>query len=446
MRTLRAQVTALLIVAVFGIVAFANAASFFLVAPPGPPPPGESEVDELVLMAKLAATAPSLTSPGGFGIRAAPPTGRVREAATRTLQDALARRGVRAPVRVINVGPGDDGPSAAPGLAPATPMAPVQVALQLADGRWLVTRAGFGLMGPPPGRTLSLGTWLALVALGIIVVVMVAVRRLMKPLALVEEAAARIGPDGEPPVLAEDGPAEVKAAARAINRLSARLKGAMESRMRIVAGAAHDLRTPLTRMRLRAEFLPDEEERERWLADLAELDRIADSAIRLVREDAEGTPEEAIRLDRLTRDVVEEVALVGGAAVLARSRPVEVSGRPLSLKRAVRNLVMNAATHGRGARVSVAPEGNRAVLMIEDDGPGIPEALMGQVFEPFFRVDPARQTKIPGAGLGLAIASEIVTRHGGRLVLSNRPGGGLSQRVELPFAPDAPHKIADQIK
>jgi len=284
---------------------------------------------------------------------------------------------------------------------------------------------------------LNLATWLLLMVTGVTAVVVLAVRRLMRPLALIEEAAARIGPNGEPPQLKEEGPAEVRAAAIAINSLSARLKAAMDSRMRIVAGAAHDLRTPLTRMRLRAEFIADDEERAQWLSDLAELDRIADSAIRLVREEVEAGPGEEVRLDQLAREVVAEVAETGGRARMVAAEPALVRGRPLSLKRALRNLVVNAATHGGGARVAVARERGGVTLTIEDDGPGIPQAMMGQVFEPFFRVDPARHAKIPGAGLGLAIANEIVGRHGGRLVLLNRPGGGLLQRVELPDG-DAP--------
>jgi signal transduction histidine kinase len=318
---------------------------------------------------------------------------------------------------------------------------PPLVALALPDGRWLVERAGvlpfFGPGRPRPGSsgfTLGIATWIALMAAGTTLAVVIAVRRLMKPLALIEEAAARIGPDGEPPVLREEGPAEVRAAAVAINRLSARLKGAMDSRMRIVAGAAHDLRTPLTRMRLRAEFIAEEDERAQWLADLAELDRIADSAIRLVREEVEGSPPEPVRLDRLARAVADEAREMGLPARLMAAEEVQVVGRPLSLRRVVRNLVVNAATHGGGARVAVQRAGGCAVLVIEDDGPGIPDDLMGQVFEPFFRVDPARQSKLGGAGLGLAIAHEIVARHRGRLTLANRPGGGLLQRVELPLA------------
>ena len=160
-----------------------------------------------------------------------------------------------------------------------------------------------------------------------------------------------------------------------------------------------------------------------------------------MREEVEAGAGAPVRLDLMAAEVVSEVVEMGRPAVLLNAEPVTVLGRPLSLKRAVRNLVVNAATHGGGARVtvrlnSVEADGPlRAVLAIEDDGPGIPEALMGQVFEPFFRVDPARQTKIPGAGLGLAIANEILARHGGRLTLVNRPGGGLLQRADLPAAP-----------
>ncbi|MEP9354174.1 ATP-binding protein [Xanthobacter sp. KR7-65] len=418
MTTLRAQVTAILVVAVLVVITLANGASFFLSNPDwhsitaGPAP-------VVVEAADLAAAVPvGIPAPG---LSAERPAGEIDEMATRLLAESLERFG--RPLRAVVLRPTGGGP-------PLT-------AVHLANGRWLTLNGATRPPPPPgpPGGPFGFAVWLAFMVLGVTGVVFLAVRRLTRPLALVEEAARRIGPDGEPPVLPERGPAEVRAAAAAINRLSARLKAAMDSRMRIVAGAAHDFRTPLTRMRLRAEFIPDDEERTEWLRDLAELDRIADSAIRLVREEVEGGPEEAVRMDLLAAEVVEEVAGIGHAARLVSSMPVGVRGRPLSLKRALRNLVVNAATHGGGARVSVGTEGEAGVLLIEDDGPGIPEALMGQVFEPFFRVDPARQVKIPGAGLGLAIANEIVGRHGGRLTLVNRPGGGLLQRVELPAAP-----------
>ncbi len=252
-----------------------------------------------------------------------------------------------------------------------------------------------------------------------------------KPLALVEKAVANVGPDGGLPYLPETGPAEVKATARAINLLSTRLKNAMESRMRLVAAAGHDLRTPLTRMRLRAEFL-DGEERGKWLADLDELDRIADSAIRLVREEVEDSPAEDVPLDTLVEEVAAELEEMRLDAVVASIEPAMARVRPLALKRALRNLMINAATHGGGASVSVRADRSVARILIEDHGPGIPEGLLQRVFEPFFRVDPARRTTHPGAGLGLAIAKEIIDRNRGQLRLANRPEGGLKQEIRFP--------------
>ena len=427
MRTLRAQVTAILVAAVLVVIALANGAAFFIARPQWPPF-GAGVVAPVILdaVALAAKVPPGADAPA---LRPAPPAGPIDEVASRQLSDALAGLGQPHPVRVLRP----------EGGSPVT-------AIGLADGRWLVLSGG-GIPPPPrgpPGGTFGFAVWLGLMIAGVTGVVVLAVRRLTRPLALVEEAARRIGPDGELPVLPERGPAEVRAAAAAINRLSARLTGAMDSRMRIVAGAAHDLRTPLTRMRLRAEFVADEEERAHWLSDLAELDRIADSAIRLVREEGEGGALEAVRLDQLVEQVATELREIGLGVAVRSTVPGLVAGRPLSLKRAVRNLAVNAATHGAstahgaslggGARLAVSADAERVVLVIEDDGPGIPEALLGRVFEPFFRVDPARQVKIPGAGLGLAIANEIVARHGGRLTLANRPEGGLIQRVEFPAA------------
>ena len=446
MRTLRAQVTAILVVAVLVVIALANGASFFIVRPQWPPFGDHgTHAADLLLMADLAAAVPQGTEVrsqvGGPLLLPEPPAGEIDPKETRLLTEALARLGSTLPVQVLRRPPPPGGPGSA---APEPPGGPGEIsgitALRLPDGRWLVVDGRRQPRPPPgpPGGAVGFAVWLAFMILGVTGIVILAVHRLTRPLALVEEAALRIGPDGELPVLPERGPAEVRAAAAAINRLSARLKASMDSRMRIVAGAAHDLRTPLTRMRLRAEFIPDGEDRTQWLSDLAELDRIADSAIRLVREEVEGGALETVRLDRLAADVAMELREIGLSVAIFAASPACVAGRPLSLKRAVRNLAVNSATHGAslggGARLAVSADATRVVLVIEDDGPGIPEALMGQVFEPFFRVDPARQVKIPGAGLGLAIANEIISRHGGRLTLSNRPGGGLLQKVELPAA------------
>lgn len=201
----------------------------------------------------------------------------------------------------------------------------------------------------------------------------------------------------------------------------------MESRMRLVAAAGHDLRTPMTRMRLRAEFL--EEERDKWLHDLDELDRIADSAIRLVREEVDQDAVEPVDLEGLVRDLETEMTSLGHAVSMEHLDKVSVRAGALGLRRALRNLIVNAATHGRGCSLSLAATNGQAVLTIADRGPGIPEELLNKAFEPFFRVDPGRRQSVPGAGLGLAIAKEIIERYGGTIALENRPGGGLSQKV-----------------
>jgi len=289
----------------------------------------------------------------------------------------------------------------------------------------------------PPWKPLF--RWLTLIALGATVIAVFVANRMVRPLVFLENAVASVGPDGMLPELPERGPAEVRATAKVLNSLSTRLKRAMESRMRLVAAAGHDMRTPITRMRLRAEFVRDEEERAKWLNDIDELERIADSAIMLVREETGNAAPELIRLDELVEGIADELRDQKLDVTCTSMRPVTVRMSPFKLNRALRNLIINAATHGVRARVSVNnANGPMARIVIEDDGPGIPPKLMHQVFEPFFRADPARRQDIPGAGLGMSIANEIVQRAGGRISIANGPSGGLVQVVELPKATEKP--------
>jgi signal transduction histidine kinase len=277
----------------------------------------------------------------------------------------------------------------------------------------------------------ALGGWFLLVAIGTVGVALWFAFRITRHLAVLERVAATIDADGILPQLPETGPAELKATARALNTMTARLKNAAESRMRLVAAAGHDLRTPMTRMRLRAEFL-DEEDRSMWLNDLEELDRIADSAIQLVREETQRERNQLLRVDEVIADICRDLASMKAAVTIVRMEAVTILSAPLALTRAVRNLVINAATHGGGAFVTVGLENSAALITIDDEGPGIPDQIMSCVFEPFFRVDPARRKADLGAGLGLAIAKEIVERHGGKLTLQNRSPRGLRQTIIFP--------------
>jgi signal transduction histidine kinase len=288
---------------------------------------------------------------------------------------------------------------------------------------------------PPQGAPWrGLVRWLILITLGATAIAVFVANRMVRPLALLESAVEQVGSDGALPILPERGPAEVRATAKALNTLSVRLKRAMESRMRLVAAAGHDLRTPITRMRLRAEFVEDHEERARWLTDLDELERIADSAILLVREESGKAPPELIQLDELVGSIGAELRDQKLDVIETTLEPVKVRASRLTLNRALRNLIINAATHGVRARVEVGGLNGAARIVIEDDGPGLPPDMLDQVFEPFFRADPARRQDIRGAGLGLTIAREIIQRAGGSISIANRDGGGLRQVVELPQA------------
>lgn len=286
-------------------------------------------------------------------------------------------------------------------------------------------------MQPPIDLLVILGLWMGVVVAGVVGISLVMAYRVTRPFALLEQAVATVGPDGVLPRVPEEGSREVAETAAVLNRLSDRLRTAMESRMRLVAAAGHDFRTPLTRMRLRAEFL-DDEERASWLTDVDELERIADSAIRLVSEEVSDRPAEPTALDRLLAEEVESLASQGHALKAGRLDPVTLLVPPLAMRRALRNLLINAATHGRGGRVELLSTGDAVVLRISDTGPGIPEDMLARVFEPFFRAEPGRTQTVPGAGLGLAIAREIIERAGGQLVIRNRAEGGLIQ--ELTFA------------
>ena len=300
---------------------------------------------------------------------------------------------------------------------------------------------------PPPRIWLGIAGWIGLITIGVIGVALIVAHQITKQLKFLETMAKSVGHNGMLPRIPEQGSAEIKATARALNMLGDSLKNAVESRMRLVAAAGHDLRTPMTRMRLRAEFL-DDADRSQWLNDLDELDRIADSAIQLVREETVEKGTEPVRLDQLVSRICEELAAMKLPVQLLSLDPVTVRMSPLAFTRALRNLVINAATHGEGALVSVAATADAAIVMVEDSGPGIPEKNLSSVFEPFFRVDPARRKHVAGAGLGLAIAKEIIERQGGTLVIQNRRPRGLKQTLSFerqlapPLSAVAPPEMA----
>ena len=410
MNTLRVKIALLLVVAIVSVVFLLTIMLFWVLGPPRRVhslDPVALQIETLLRVVEDGSNVISLVPSPAAGFR--------YEGATQRLRDALTMRGLDLPVTVTRSG------RSAP-LIVSIPIKGQYLLLPIPDL-------------PPQGVPWwVLVRWLVLIAVGATAIAVFVANRMVKPLVFLDNAVESVGPDGMLPTLPEKGPGEVRATAKALNSLSSRLQRAMESRMRLVAAAGHDMRTPITRMRLRAEFVEDEEERTRWLADLDELERIADSAILLVREESGLASPEAIRVDELVETIGDELREQNLDVTNTRVEPVTVCASRLKLNRALRNVIINAATHGVRARVEVANSGGMARILIEDDGPGIPPELLGPVFEPFFRAAPARRQDIPGAGLGLTIAREIIQRAGGTISISNRADGGLKQVVELPVA------------
>lgn len=252
------------------------------------------------------------------------------------------------------------------------------------------------------------------------------------PLAVLASAAERLGVDVNAPPVDETGPADVRQAARAFNEMQRRLKGFVEDRTQMLAAISHDLRTPVTRLRLRAEFIDDEELRAKTLADLDEMEAMIAATLSLARDDAINEPRVALDLAALVQTLCDDAADAGRAVSYRGPDHLPFEGRPLALKRAFANLIDNAVKYGAAAAVSLERAKGEVLLAVEDKGPGIPEVELGKVFDPFYRVERSRSRDTGGSGLGLAVVRAAARAHGGDVTLTNRSEGGLKALVRLP--------------
>ncbi|MEE8394225.1 MAG: ATP-binding protein [Rhodospirillales bacterium] len=262
-----------------------------------------------------------------------------------------------------------------------------------------------------------------------------AVRRSMAPLAMFARAAERLGLDVNAPALPVEGPREVRRAAGAFNEMQGRLKSFVHNRTQMLAAISHDLRTPITRLKLRAEFVDDAEQRKKMLVDLDQMEAMIASTLSFARDDAAGEAAREFDLAALLRDSCEAAADTGMDAAYSGPDKFPFTGRPLALKRAVGNLIDNAVKYGGSARVTLEGSGEGVSVTVDDDGPGLPEGELEKVFDPFYRGDAARGLDGGGSGLGLSVVRSIVQAHGGEVRLSNLAGGGLKAAVKLPVTP-----------
>jgi hypothetical protein len=304
-----------------------------------------------------------------------------------------------------------------------------QLAIRQSDGRWLVVEPKF---------TVLRDTWqvriLLILALSVVAVSPLAwlfARRLAGPITAFAAAAERLGRDPRAPPLSLSGSAEVAAAANAFNEMQERLRRYVEDRTAMIGAVAHDLRTPLTRLRFRIETTPDDV-RSKLESDIDQMEAMISATLAFVRDTSRPAERTKLELASLLESVMDEAAETGGDATAEESDKIVIEGDPIALKRLVTNLVENALKYGGAARGRVYRQSGGAVLEIDDNGPGVPSSELDRVFEPFFRGEPSRNRETGGIGLGLAVVRSLARAHGGDVTLLNRPEGGLRARVTLP--------------
>jgi signal transduction histidine kinase len=259
-----------------------------------------------------------------------------------------------------------------------------------------------------------------------------AAHHVARPLRRFAAAAERLGLDVYGPPLPEHGSRELRQATRAMNRMQARIRRLVDDRTQMLAAISHDLRTALTRLRLRAEYIDDAEQQKKALADLDDMRAMLDATLAFARDDARAEPRSRVDLASLLQSLCDDHADAGHVAHYGGPARAALDARPVALRRAFANLLDNAVRYGGEAEVTLSDRADGLAVEIADRGPGIAPELREKVFEPFFRIEASRSRDTGGSGLGLAVARSIVRGHGGEITLGDRAGGGLVVRVELP--------------
>lgn len=303
--------------------------------------------------------------------------------------------------------------------------------VQLPDGSWLNFSVSMLRLASAPDHSV-LGSLTAM-ALGILLISVFLMRSVTAPLRSLASAADRIGIDAASADVSQAGPREVRLAAAAFNRMQARIERLIDDRMQTLAAVSHDLKTPITRLRLRAHFVRDDEVRQTIESDLDEMEAMIQSTLDFLRGDSIGEEIKTVDIGTIIETVCDHLVDCGHDVVLCADTHAPLSCRPLAIKRAFSNLVDNAVKYGTRARVALTKQVDALTVTIDDDGPGIPTAELDRVFDPFYRLEASRSRDTGGTGLGLTVARSTIRAHGGDVTLANRSGGGLSVIVTLPM-------------
>lgn len=312
------------------------------------------------------------------------------------------------------------------------------MSLRLPDQSWL----NVSLFAVHEARASGSGHLVStsLMALGVALISMLMAAWLTRPLRRITDAVSKLSIDARSPPIPEAGPREVRELASSFNAMLARLVDLVERRTRALAAVSHDLRTPLTRLKLRLDEVAGEDLQRSIAADIDEMEQMIEATLAYLKGRESNEEPRPIDLVALLQTLVDDARDAGHDAELDSPQTLVITARHLGLKRALSNLIGNALRYATRVRVSVREHSDNLTIHIDDNGPGIPDDKLETVLEPFVRLEDSRNLETGGVGLGLTIAKSNIENEGGTLVLRNRPGGGLSAIITLrssqpPFNP-----------
>ena len=323
---------------------------------------------------------------------------------------------------------------------------PLVATVTLADGTKLSARLfGFGreqMKGPPHPPFDRLLAGLGALVGGVTLLTWFAVRVATRPLSRMAAAARALGENPERSPMSTTGPIEVAQAATAFNQMQQRILDHVTERTRILAAISHDLQTPITRLRLRAEMIDEDTLRSRIQADLDAMQALIREGLAYARSMEVSSPPQPVDLHSLAEALCDDAADMGWQVSLSGTIPTPCLAQPITLRRALWNLIENGIKFGEKVDIVLSTSNTRAQIEIRDHGPGLPNTEWEKVFEPFYRTEASRNRETGGTGLGLAIVRNLLKAQGGTVSLQNHPEGGLMATVQLSLAPKRQEHIA----
>ena len=317
-------------------------------------------------------------------------------------------------------------------MPPMHELREILLSAQLPDGRWLSSFT----MSPETTRgdafLLAASTFVIFIC--VFAAALLVASRLSRPLRDLAAAAARVGDVDEPQQVVARGPGDVQQTIDAFNAMSRRVSQLLREKDVMLGALGHDLRTPLSSLRIRLESMEPEAERQKAIRTIEEATELLEDILELSRQGKSREPERTMDVSVLVEDMVEDYAETGAPVTLAATQRSVAACRPVLMRRALRNLIDNAATYGGAARVTVENSAGQVSIHIDDDGPGMTEEALSKATDPFYRGEASRNRATGGAGLGLTLCEAIARAHRGSLVLQNRTPRGLRATIRLPLA------------